>query len=67
MSEQIDGKFQIKVGLTQDQHARIRVAADKAGMPMSTWMRVRCIEVLREEELAGFKVGKERKKGEEYV
>jgi hypothetical protein len=67
MNEAIGGKFQIKVGLTQDQHSRIRVAADKAGMPMSTWMRVRCLEVLREEELAGFKVGKERKKGEEYV
>lgn len=67
MSEKLDGTYQVKVGLTQGQHSRIRVAAVKAGMPMSTWMRVRCLEVLREEELSGFKVGKERKKGEGYV
>jgi len=60
MSEALGGKHQVKVTLKDSDYARISAAADRAGMPISTWLRMKALEALREEGLAGFRVGVEK-------
>lgn len=52
MTETISPTHQIKLNLRPSDYEQIRILADEAGMPMSTWVRAKVLEALARIEAA---------------